>query len=521
MKYLFLIAGLLLPAILICAENTAKEPGPPKQLTFNWDLLWAGSWEEGKTLHNRGDFKFGLTPPGLLLRGQAIDRRTLNFELDPPWGDLSKTVTNASLGLYHKATGSRLLYGILDEWGLPARIRSPWIRSAPYTENHKPVMADMRTAVSSTKEPEAYLYLSSPRMVFFEKNALPLALRGFASGQLKTGDTEGNFFPAFSGGLETLLGKNTELLLEGFYTGAQLPARSGSAWFCDPPPLPERDFRLGAAALMLNTPYVSFSSDWAWSETFAWGKGLYGNFALRLGNKPWRFSLAGDGASVRFSDRGGATADAGFRLAAKGEYFWPRSGLLRLQSSLRSPGLDEGFNRGGFSAYFRPSAPTAAARRNKPNLIRFSRSSLGVSRDARNPEKTADTLNALAGFNFGSLSTVLSFSLHSLSSLDGDSGIPPLFEPPFFENFDSFKVSGQVGWKPLNFRFGSLDLRAALGYTIRAKKDNFWEPSLNCSFRPGKWGRIGLRIASTDFPEKWNYTLSWRFTANGEGRLTK
>jgi hypothetical protein len=261
--------------------------------------------------------------------------------------------------------------------------------------------------------------------------------------------------------------------------------------------------------MIFSLPWVSLATDWAMSETFAWGQGTYGNFALRLGNKPWRFSLAGDGAGDRFADRNGSMTGAGFRLAAKGEYFWPRSGLLRFQGTFRSPSMEDKFNRSAISAYFRPSAPTAKEKREKSFPVRFARSSIDFSRDARTPEKTLDTLNALLGFYFGPITSVFSCSLHSRSCLEEENA--PLFQSPVFETFESFKVSGELGWKP-----GIFDLRTKLGYTIREKKDPLWEPSLNVSVKPGKWGRIGLKIAYTDFPEKWNYTLSWRFEHLGK-----
>jgi hypothetical protein len=130
-----------------------------------------------------------------------------------------------------------------------------------------------------------------------------------------------------------------------------------------------------------------------------------------------------------------------------------------------------------------------------------------MSRDSRNPEKTADVMDALAGFNFGPFSQVFSCSLHSLSGLDGAA----LFALPAFENYDSFKVSGELGWKPSGSRLGALDLKTRLGYTFRAVKDPLWDISINCSVRPGKWGRVALKAASPDFPNRWNYTLSWRF----------
>jgi len=234
-----------------------------------------------------------------------------------------------------------------------------------------------------------------------------------------------------------------------------------------------------------------------------------------MGHRPWRLSLAGDGVGGRFADRSGATTNTGFRLAARGERFWPRSGLLRFQCNLRSSSLEEAFDRGSFSIYYRPSAPTAAARRQNTSLIRFTRASLSLNRDARNKDKTADTLNALSAFNVGPFSTVFTFALNNNSSLGGDG--ENLFQYPLFETFESFKAGGELIWRAPNLRIGeivsagSFELRTRLGYTVRADKDPILDFSVNCSFRPGRWGRVSLRIASTDFPEKWNYSLSWRF----------
>ena len=478
---------------------------------FSWDLLWTGYYynslktedgdlppsEElmsGGTLFNRGNLSLGLPRLDLSLRFMVTDKRLLPLEDDD-----GKAGFNPGFGLYHHGSGSRFLYGVQSEYGLPARINNVWLRGIPFMENRSPSSRDFKTEPAAKDKNESYLYLALPYKL------LP-GFDVFASAALDEG-----LNPAFGGGLGLGLG-GVEMRLEGFYANAELPPRTASTWFSAAPPLPEREFNIYALAAIFNSRNFAVATDWAFSETFAWGRGLYGNAAVRLGNKPWRLSLAGDGASSRFSDRSGSTAGAGFRFAAKGERFWQRSGLLRFQGSFRSAGLKKDFDRGAVSLYFRPSAPTAAEKRNNPLSLRFSRASLSVNRDARKPEKTVDSLNGLAAFNLGPLSSSLSFSLHSLSSLEEDTGIMPVFVSPFFESFDSFKLSGELGWVP-NFRFGALDLRARLGYTIRAEKKNLWEPSLGVSLRSGKWGRIGFRIASTDFPEKWNYTLSWRFQA--------
>jgi len=477
---------------------------------FTWDLLYTGYYYSGiknadedfssaedifsgGTLYNRLNLNVGISRLDLSLRLLATDKRLVPFVDDD-----QKAGFNPGFGIYHLESGSRFLYGVQSEYGLPARINNVWLRGIPFMESRSQSTRDLKVEPSARDESEAYLYLGLPR------NILP----GFDAFAAAVMDSELNL--AFSGGLG--MEKNEkEIRLEGFYTGKKLPLRKASSWFSTAPPLPERDFSIYALGLIFNSPIAAFASDWAWSQTYAWGEGLYGNFALRLGNKPWRFSLAGDGAEGRFADRNGATAGRGFRLAAKGERFWPRSGLLRFSGDIRSAGIGESFSRGNASIYFRPSAPTAAEKRNAPSIFRFTRASLSVARDARKPEKTADSISALAGFNLGPLTSAFSFSFHSLSYLAEEN----LFKFPAFENFDSFKVSGELGWKPPKLSIGTIDLKTRVGCAIRAGKNPLWDLSLNGSIKPGKWGRIGLKIASTDFPNKWNFNLSWRF----EGKL--
>jgi len=549
MKYFFFVIGLLMLAVSVFAENTAGQARLLKQ-PFTWNLLWAGSWEENKTLLNRGDLRLGFTWPGLLVRGQYLDKRPLNFELDPPWGDLSKGLGGASGGMYHQTTGSRLLYGILDEWGLPARIRSPWIRSAPYTENHKPIMADLRTTTSSTKEDEAYLYLSSPRLTinrlaFLRDRVLPeITVRGFVSAQSPMEGLLGaplgeKLAPAFSGGLETFWGKNYDLLLEGFYTGAELPAKKSSSWFSDPPPLPDRDFRLGAAALMLNTPYFSLSSDWAWSETFAWGSGLYGNAGIRLSPPlpwiaagkpgPWSLSLAADGMGERYVGRDGSAPGGGLRTAGKIEWKGARSSLFRVNTSLRSPRTDEPFERSSSGAYYRfPAATNRAGDSGGKFPLRLSRISFNMDRNASDLKKIHDSYDATFGLSLNLPPMLLPRALLPASAAKiknpkaqiyplniqlttalkelGSAAETPLPYPfsPVNQKFDFCKTSGELLWSPGIFQF-----RTRWAYTAYPEKDNQWEGSFSTAVR-FKYGRFSAKIAWPVFPEKWNCTLSWR-----------
>jgi len=547
MKVSVLAFFLILNVSIVSYAETKKEKTLP---LFTWDLLWAGSWYNsfktetastnpqedvsgegdstsdstsdstlidslfaGGTLSNRGNLTLSLPMQDLSLRFLATDKRLL-----PPSEDDGKAGFNPALGLYHQGSGSRILYGVQSEYGLPARINNVWIRSAPFIESRQPSSRDLKAEPSASDKNETYLYLGLPGNLLQSFDAFAYAA------------LDDKWNPAFGGGVgwinggtanggtaNGLVGRflaDAELRLEGFYAKKVLPPRKASAWFSSAPPLPERDFHIYGLSAFFYLPNFAFASDWAYSETFAWGSGLYGNAALRIGNKPWRFSLAADGAMGRFADRGGSTAGEAFRVAAKGERFWPRSGLLRFQGTLRSPGPLEGFNRGNLSVYFRPSAPNAAERRASPNRIRFSRASLSFNRDARKPEKSTETISANAAFSAGPLSSVFSGSFHSLSCLSDETLAFPLFGFPVFESFDSFEISGELAWRP-NLGSAALDLRTRLGYTVRAEKDPLWGLSVNGSVRTGKWGRVGLKIASTDFPEKWNYTMSWRFAYGG------
>jgi hypothetical protein len=499
---------LLFAVFFLCGAGLFAEKPVP---FFDWSLFWIGSWEESKTLNNRGEFKLNLLTPGLLLRGGVLDKRPLNFELAPPkgeswnaiWGDSEKQVTNFIGGLYHKPTGSRLLYGVLDEWGLPARIRNPWIRSTPYPENHKPIIADLKTAASSTKEDEAYLYLSSP----FLNLPYNIKMRGFASAQTEVKEHK----PSFVGGLEFAFAKKNGLLLETFYTQATLPATKSSSWFQDPPPLPERDFRLSAAGLLFNNPNFSIGSDWAYSETFAWGNDIYGNLGVTLTppltfgakERPLSISFAVDGAGERFVYRDGANHGAGGRCAGKIEWKGKGSSLLRLNSMVRGPGLGEAFNRSSSGVLYR-----FPARTKKSSAFRFTRISLSADRNAANTKKITDSLSGNLGVSLffpqmakiGPLGVYFSGSIKGVFSDDSPSPYPGTEK----RDFDNAGGSCEFSVSP-----GKFQIKSKIGYSAYVKKDDVWEYSISAAAR-FKHGRLSIKAASPDFPEKWDWTVSWR-----------
>ncbi|MDR2542791.1 MAG: hypothetical protein LBC80_05000 [Treponema sp.] len=507
MKYLFVVAAFLCSAVLF-ADN------PP---VFNWSLLLSGSWEESKTLHNREDFRLNFLPYGLTFRAGILDRRTLNFDLGPPegdswnaiWGDPNKAVTNLFGGLYHRPTGSRLLFGVIDEWGLSARIRNPWIRSPPYPENHKPLMADLKTAASSTKNDEAYLYLSSPFFDIYEN----IKLRGFVSAQSEIE----NLTPAFAGGVDFIFPKKTNLLFEVFYTGATLPPTKRNSWFSNPPPLPEREFDLYAAGILFSNPLLSVSSDFAVSETFAWGTNIYSNFgitvtpSLPIGHRarPLAVSVAADGAGERFIYRDGANHGEGFRAAGKIEWRGVRNSLFRLNTVLRSPGIDEDYTRSSTGLYYRFPAVNWN-RENGSFPVRVTRVSLTADRNADNSLKINDRLSGYVGFSVNlrqlSINTPLginlSGSIRGLTEVEDNPSPYPV--PNGSRVLETSGMNCELIWSPKNLQF-----RSRVGYTKNPAKDDKWDFSLSTAARL-KRGRISIKAASPNFPENWNWTMSWR-----------
>lgn len=489
----------------MAAKKKDEAAAPLAEPFFDWSLLWSGSWEESKTLHNRGEIKLNFIPPALMFRAEVLDRRTMDFELDDPWGDPDKIITNFLSGLYHKPTGSRFLYGVLDEWGLSARIRNPWIRSAPYAENHKPLIADLKTAASATKEDEVYAYLSTPFM-----NPLPnVKVRGFASAQTEVE----NYTPAFSGGLDAVFNKKTHLLLEGFYTGATLEQTKPKTWFSNPPPLPEREFDLYAVGILFNNPLVSVSSDFAYSETFAWGSDMYANLGIRVTPllssgripRPLSVSFAVDGAGERFVYRDGANHGPGFRTAGKIELKGGRNSLFRASTMVRGPGYEEEFNRSYSTLYYR----FPAAGKDSP-VVRLTRISLSADRNAVKPQKITDRLTGNLGISVNlpqnSKKSLLAVNFSGFVKGITASEDTPSPYPAFTEShdFDTGGANCELSLSPANFQ-----LKTKWGYTVYAEKDDKWDCSFSAAAR-FKRGRLSIKASSPDFPEIWDWTISWR-----------
>jgi hypothetical protein len=441
--------------------------------TISTDLLWSGSWDYEGNLINRGDLRLRAHKPALTLRSQLIDKRPA-----PPSEGFGEGLTAFSTGLYHETTGSRLLWGILNEGGLPARIKNVWSRGMPYTDQRQAALADLHTEPSATKDRALYLWLGSPWI------ALPRLgpARGFGSALLDEKDQA-----AFDGGFEARFGKNASLMAEGFYARNRLGAKNPAAWFSETPPLPERDQDIMAGSLFFNTPVFAAAADLAWSETFAYGKDLYGNLALRIGDRPWRISLAADAAGSRYVGRDGGATGAGFRAAARLERRGKRSSLFRTTAAFRAPALGEPFYKGSLQLYYHfQTLPPRS-----PRFFRPSRISVALNRDTSDPENKADSIAALWGFALGKVPLVFQGDLHGIYR-----------EGPADYELVSAKMSAEASYAIKPFQFS---IKPA--YSINKKGEGQAETGASASIR-GKWGRFTLKAGVTD--SDWEAGVSWR-----------
>jgi hypothetical protein len=410
-----------------------------------------------------------------MARLQATDRRSTAEEALPLGEHLGEGLSALGGGLYHRGTGSRLLYGLIDEWGLSARLRNSWAKSPPFVETRERAGANLKTEPSSTGVPEAYLYLGTP---------LGGRFRAYTTIQ-----ADADLAPSLGGGLETAIGTGAALGAEVFFTGKTLEAYRPGAWFSESPPLPERDFRLGGLGLFFSAPLFGIAADGAYSETFALGRGFYGNLALRLGERPWRLSLSAEGADRCFMGRDGEALGRGLRGAARLERRGRGQELLRLGTVLSSGGPGEPFDRLSALASYRFPAGSGAPRL---GTIRVE-----AGRNMTEPGKTLDTLEGSLSFGWGKFRPVLEGAVGAYAGEGPEGGYLP----------QSFRTAAEIAYYG-----GLLQGRFRLGYTGTTGKAPLWETTLAGSIR-GKPGRFSLSLSASDFPHTWTCSLSWRLEA--------
>ncbi|MDR3114037.1 MAG: hypothetical protein LBU25_00785 [Treponema sp.] len=438
---------------------------------------------------NRGDLRLHIPWHNLSLRTQLMGKSTADLSLPLGEGWDRGSITGAG-GIYHKPSGSRILYGILELRGLAVRIQRPWGKALPFVEYRKSSLGDLRTEPASTKKPEAYLYLGSPSLGIW---------RGFVSAIITPDAGNDTTGLGFSCGVEAQWDKKRTLQVEGFYTGKELPPRYTESWFSLSPPLPEREFHLYALGLMYTGPFLGIASDWAYSDTFAYGRDLYGNLGIRIGNRPWRLSLAADGAGSRYAGSDGFAGGAGFRAGGRVEYYGKKGRFFRLSTSLGAGEPGAPFERSSTRIYFRFPADFGIG------PLRFSRISLRLTRDAGDLSQVEDAYEARAGLIWGSLGVAVSGSLTGTSAASAQPFPFPIPEP-------ALAVPGSAIAGEVSYRIGQAQVRVRLGYTNEKARDGLhgiWDTAWYASIR-GKPGRFSLTIASPDLPASWTYTLTWR-----------
>ncbi|MDR2536014.1 MAG: hypothetical protein LBD29_08300 [Treponema sp.] len=474
-KIIFIVFWFI-RTVLYAESALTKDQIFLEKLNPFWNFLWNGSWEHNKSMINRGDLRIYIPWQTLSLRLQIIDKRPV-----PPWEHVEAGTTAYSGGLYHRPTGSRILYGIQQEQGLAHRLRSPWTKALPFVENHRPSSSNLKTEPSSAKEPEMYLYIGTPQLGSF---------KGFASVLV-----DNSFNPAVTSGAAFQLKPRMNLQIEGFYTRKTLPLYIPSAWFSKSPVLPERDFHLYALSMVLSGSLIGIAADWAYSDTFAYGRDMYVNLGFRLGDRPWRFSLAADAAGERYVDRDGSSPGAGFRLGGKLERYGPKMSLFRFSTDFRASGIREPFDRSSTLVYYRFPANFGAL------PVKPARVSLTLAQNASNLEKIEDTLKGVISIRWGPFSSVFSGTLTGIFSANEQPFPFPVPEKSLM--FDSAAISGELSYTIGIFRF-----KTKLEYTLRKDKEPLWNTYLQTTIQ-GKLGRLSVKIASPDLPMVWTYSVYW------------
>ncbi|MDR1211980.1 MAG: hypothetical protein LBK40_07105, partial [Spirochaetaceae bacterium] len=462
------------------------EPPEAAKLSFPENMrpefLWALSWNYKKNIDNRWNLLFSLPPQakaenrsgGLDLRFQVLDRR-------PEVSWQNSGLTYVSAGIYHRATGSRLLYGQLDEWGLPARIRNPWIRSLPLAENHSPSLADLKNDISTSQNSAAYLYLGSPGLsvsglgtwnVFFTA----LAREAPGDSESGPGQNPASLFtfssvlsPDLGGGIQGSFSNRRVFRMEGFFTDQRLEARRPSSWFSTSPPLPERDFRLSAFSLYYASANFGIASDGAFSETFAYGRGAYGNLGIRFGGRTWKLSLAADAAGGRYVGRDGKIPGSALRAGGSFEKQGKRSALFRASATLRARSAGEGISKSAITVNFRfPQG------KNSP-LFKLSGISLNLKRDndiLDSSPKPQDSAAISTLFQRGALGAGLGGAVSWEASLEP----LPWPDPSRIRN-PSWEGNGRI-----SARIQALTLEARAAYTSEYNAAPYWERTFSAVF---------------------------------------
>jgi hypothetical protein len=482
MKALMLGKIIFTLAMLTAAHFVSKAAAEQTDLSggnklFEFDVMESGSWVEDGDFSNRLDLRL-YAPLGLSLRGQLNSKYPV-----PPWEHTDKGISALGTGLYHKYTGSRLIYGRIETQGLLKRTRNIWSRAAPWFESHSVSNADLKTSAGDMETAVMYMDLLTPLIGPFN---------AYLSTEI---DKDANTIFTYGAGIR--LPFNSAFRIEVLSTERQLEERKMDAWFSDKPYLPARKLKFYALSTVFSNPYFSFAGDFARSEIFAWGMDVYANIALKFGAGPWRLSFAADGAGERFSGFDGYIPGSGFRSAAQFVWEGRRNMLFRTSSVLRAAVWQKPFDRSVTNVYFRFPV-------NKRSPLRINRVSLAMERDAQSLERIVDSFSFGALFSAGPLRPDFSISINQHTAAGVGDTIYPYPNYAADHEFDSMKFSGGI-----SCMIFFVTLKGALSYNIVDEKEAHITSSLSASVS-GKLGRFGLKLNNDNKTGKMSYTVSWR-----------
>lgn len=456
---------------------------------FEIFMLEQGSWD--KNLFNRVEVRL-IGPFGLSLRTQLLDKRPV-----PPWGNWSEGIIEPGFGLYHTSTGSRVLYGKLETYGLAWRTRNIGSRTLPWYNLHGASGADLKNNVSASKEASIFCNFGTNEFVFGDFLGFERDFFGVSGRFSALFDKEYALFINSAGNFR--INKNHKIRLEGLYTEKKLSEHLQNAWFSENPVLPGRDMRFFALNLLYERHFVGFTVDFARSQMFMRGEDVYLNAALRIGNRPWRASLAADVSGPAFIGSDGTTVGAGMRAGGRFEWFGKGTTKLFLESKLNADGIESPFD-GSFSrvAFYFPAFHGF--------LISPTRIVLDTERESVSKMLLKDDFSATIGFRIGPARAALKYSISGFHEAKPDDLVIP-YPVPCARNFGEAVSSAEF-----SYPFSFVTLKCSTAFRIREGKESVWNKTVSVTARL-KRGRLSVRFSDNN-DGGINWAVSWRLAMN-------
>jgi hypothetical protein len=279
------------------------------------------------------------------------------------------------------------------------------------------------------------------------------------------------------------------LRIEGAYAKKELEERHADSWFSERPPLPAHLLKVYAAGAVLSTSPIALACDAALSDAYAQGVGMYGNAALRLGNAPWRLSVAAEAASQPYIGPDGDAVGLGFRTSSRLERASTRrhGGLLRGDFRTEHPyagSVPEAFEAG---ASFRLGQSAAK--------IRLDRTSVWGEWSVDDKRPLIDAAQAEARATLGFVSLTTSQRTTFEQSEDGRGG--RLWES------STIRLA-------LFTELGPIGLRAGAGRKFEEDGDTSTEATFGAAVSLRNL-TFGLRLDFEELPGPASIQVSWRF----------